>query len=77
MQPICKICAASVEYGIVALFAKRSAIRRKWEKDCGALQDGALSGIASNCGVHVGISAAPARYAALISAAVVHLLHSF
>ena len=46
------ICAASMEYGIMTLFAKRAAIRQNTRiftgkalqsLDCGALQDGALS----------------------------------
>ena len=42
------ICAASAEYGITTLFAKRASIRQNAHfhgrsKDCCALQDGVLS----------------------------------
>ena len=56
------ICVAIVEYGIAVLFAERAAIWRnglhfhgksatiqeKRRKDCGALQDGTLSGSAAH-----------------------------
>ena len=45
---------------IAALLAKRAAFftgKTQQSKDCGALQDGALSGIASKYGAHRGISA--------------------
>ena len=54
---------ANAEYGVAALFVKRTAIRRNTHiftgkapqsKDCDALQDGTLSGIASKCGAHQG-----------------------
>ena len=67
------ICVANVKYSFVALFNKRDTIFAKsvvigrnilhfdgkvqQSLDCGALQDSALSGIASKCGVHGGISA--------------------
>ena len=51
------ICAVSAEYGIAALFAKWAAIQQNapiftgkvpQSKDCGALQDSALSGSAAH-----------------------------
>ena len=60
---------------------KRDAFSREKRRNpriCVALQDGALSGIASKCGAHGGISTAhDTRYATLISAAAARLLHSF
>ena len=66
-------CAGSAGICIAALLAKRAAIFAKratfgetcniftgkapQSLDCGVLQDGALSGIASKCGTHGGISA--------------------